>query len=281
MSYGVDPNFQYSELMFDSSATTFSGDAGATSNDWPFFYFTTKNYDMAAVKVLSMEIPNVFDTVNAVSRTFIYNNGVDRIITIATGNPSGPDLATALQTAIAAFSAGFTVTWNSNTLKFTFTQALAISWSLIFPTKLSMYSTIGFSVGGTYTASGSGSTIVSANIAMVSGPFYLNLNSKSAGFFIESNSTDDSPGGGINPTIARIPIDVNKGSVIFYRDLDPTMWFDFGGRTGGNPITYLDFYLTLGNDQNTIPLDMKGAPWSIKLGVLTYRHHGRSAKFVS
>ena len=267
MSYGVSSDLQYTELLFDSAGTTFSGQANSPTNDWPFFYFTTKNFDMAAIKVLQMEIPNVFDTVNSVNQTFIYNNGVNNLITIAVGNPTGAQLATALQTAISAISAGFTVTWDSATLKFTFTQALAISWSLVFPSKLTMYATLGFSVLETYTATGAASTIVSPNIAQITGPYYLNLNSRTAGPFIECNSTDGAPGGGINPTICRIPIDVNKGAVIFYKDPTPDMWFDFIG----SRFQYLDFYLTLGNDQNTVPLDMKGAPWSIKLGVLTQR----------
>ena len=267
MSYGVDSTLQYTELLFDSPGTTFSGQAGTAVNDWPFYYFTTKNFDMAAIKVISMEIPNVFDTVNSVSRTFIYNNGADNTITIATGNPTGAQLATAIQSAISAISAGFTCTWDSATLKFTFTQALAISWSLKFPSKLTMYATLGFSVLGSYTATGAASTIVSANIAQITGPYYLQLNSRTAGPFIECNSTDGNPGGGINPTICRIPIDVNKGAVIFYKDPTPDMWFDFIG----SRFQYLDFYLTLGNDQNTVPLDMKGSPWSIKLGVLTQR----------
>lgn len=271
MSYGVDSDFQYTELLFDSPGTTFAGQSGAVPNNWPFYYFTTKNFDMAAIKVLSSEIPNVFDTVNSASQTFIYNNGADNLITIATGNPTGAQLATQLQTAISAISAGFTVSWDSQNLKFTFTQALGIAWSLIFPTKLTMYATLGFSVGGSYTGFGAGSTIVSANIAQITGPYYLNLNSRTAGPFIECNSTDGSPGGGINPTICRIPIDVNKGSVIFYKDPDPSMWFDFVGAKN----TYIDLYLTLGNDQNTIPLDMKGAPWSVKMGVLTYRNKAK------
>lgn len=268
MSYGVDDNFQYTELLLDSPDTNLTGNAQGSPNNWPFYYFTTKKFDMAAIKILSAEIPNVFDTINTVNNTFIYNDGVNHTVTIPIGNPTGSQLATQLQTALSAISAGFTVTWNAQTLKFTFTQALAIPWSFQFPTRNTLYNIMGFSAGALYTQTGAGSVINSENVAIVSGPYYLNLNSRVAGPYIECNTTDGSYSGGIGPTICRIPIDVNKGSVIFYRDVCPNMWFDFVG----SDFQYLDFYLTLGGDQNQIPLDMKGVPWSMKLGVLTYRN---------
>ena len=45
------------------------------------------------------------------------------------------------------------------------------------------------------------------------------------------------------------------------------MWFDLVTPE----ISYLDFYLTVGADQNQIPVDMKGAPWSFTLGLLVKR----------
>lgn len=52
MSYGVDENFQYTELLLDSPDTNLTGNAQGTPNNWPFYYFTTKKFDMAAIKVL-------------------------------------------------------------------------------------------------------------------------------------------------------------------------------------------------------------------------------------
>lgn len=268
MSYGIDPELQYTELTLDSPDTNNTGNSQGTPNNWPFYYFTSKTYDMAAIKVLSAEIPNVFDTINTVNNTFVYNDGTSHTLTIPTGNPTGTQLAAQLQTAISAITVGFTVTWDSQTLRFTFTQPLAITWGFGFPNRNTMYNIMGFSAVSTYTQTGAGSAIVSDNVAIVSGPYYLNLNSRVAGPYVACNGADGSVGGGFSPTLARIPITVNKGSVIFYVDPNPTMWFDFLR----SDFQYLDFYLTLGGDQNQVPLDMKGVPWSLKLGILTHRN---------
>ena len=267
MSYGLDSEYQYTELLLDASVATQSGNGSSTPNNWPVFYFTTKTYNVAGVKVLRATIPNMHDNISPTANTFIYNNGVNNTITIAAGHPTGAQLATQLQTAISAISAGFTVTWANDLRQFTFTQNLAIAWSLRFPTTLSLYSIVGFAKDTTYSASGIGSTIVSPLKAMIDGALYYNLNSRVIGPYVECNASDTSGAGGINPTVCKIPIDQPKNSTIVFKDPSPTMWFDLVTPE----ISYLDFYLTLGADQNLIPVDMKGAPWSFTLGLLVKR----------
>jgi hypothetical protein len=105
-------------------------------------------------------------------------------------------------------------------------------------------------------------------IAQISGPFYLYINSAAIGSLINFNLPDNSGTGGIGPEICRVPINVQYGSVIFYNDPDPQKYFDF---FSGIQFDTFDFYLTLGSDQYQKPLDLKGSPWSLKLGILAYR----------
>lgn len=266
--------YQYAELLCDSVAANSSGISGATSNDWPLFNLSGSIQNVAGIKVIEAEIPNIFDAVGANNNTLIYAEGASQYtITIATGNYLGADLATALQTAIAAIRPGFTVTYNTTTWRFTFTQPAAITWSLIFSTKYTLYSVLGFRVA-TYSATGAASTIISPFVAQVSGPLYLSINSFKFGRDLNINRVDQLVGSNvaqeISSVICRVPINVQKGAVIFYKDANLSQFFDY--------LRYdfdsFDLFLSLGYDQNQIPLDMKGFPWSVKLGLYLYRQDG-------
>ena len=275
--YGLNQTFEYTELVLDSwdSATAAgqyfegsSSDPNLIKYSWPQFFFTSRKPQVAGIKVLQAEIPFVYDVITASNNTFTYTTaGVPNTITIPTGTYTGPLLATQLQTLIAAITPAFTVTWNATTLKFTFTYPLATTWSLFFATRNTAYSPLGFVPTFIYSNSGIGSTIVSATVAQITGPYYIYVNSNKIGSLINFNLPDQGVEGQ-GTEICRIPVNVNPGSVIFYNDPAPTMFFDF---FANNQFDSFDFYLTLGRDQYQKPLDLKGAPWSLKLGILTYR----------
>lgn len=271
--YGLNQTFEYSELALDSAdASSFSGNASSNPNiykfSWPAYFFTSKQDKVAGLKIISAEIPFVFDVINTSNNTFTFTNvGTTYTVTITPGTYTATALATELQTKLAALSAGFTVTWSATSLKFTFTHNQAGTWSLFFASRNTAYLNLGFPVGVLYSGSGV-SSIVSPSTAMVTGPSYLYVNSSMIGSLINFNLADGNPRGGSGQQICRIPINSNYGSVIFYTDPDPTKFFDF---FAGNQFDTFDFYLTLGADQSQIPLDMKGVPWSIKLGLLSYR----------
>lgn len=271
--YGLNQTFEYCEVALDSSdassyAGSFTSSPSIAKFSWPSYFFTSRQEKVAAMKILSAEIPFVFDVINSSNNTFTYTDtGVPNTITIPPGTYTGPQLATELTTLISAISGGFTVTWNSSTLKFTFNHVGAGAWSLFFPDRNTPYSFLGFLPGIEYGNSGP-SSVVSVIVANVTGPYYLYVNSSKVGSLINFNLTDGNPQGGSGPQVCRIPVNVNYGNVIFYNDPDPTKYFDF---FAGNQFDSFDFYLTLGSDQTQIPLDMKGAPWSLKLALLTYR----------
>lgn len=272
--YGLNQTFEYSEIQFDSwdtvaAAGSLNPSTAADKYSWPRFNFTSKQPNVAAIKILQAEIPFVWDVINSKNNTFVYTAaGVPTTITIPAGTYTGVTLAAQLQTLLAAVTVGFTVTYSTTTLKFTFTQAAAIAWSLGFATRQTAYSPLGFIPGGSYTATGVGSTIVSNIVAQVTGPNYLYLNSTKFGSLLNNNTTDGANQANSNIVIAKIPVNANYGSTVFYTDPDPNKYFDF---FAGNEITNFTFFLTLGSDQYQFPLDMKGASWSLKLGVLSYR----------
>lgn len=269
--------FEYVELNLDSWDSTTAGNSvweGSTAPldqlqySWPQFYFTRKNLVVAGMKVLSAEIPFVFDTVTPRNNSFTFTvNGVETLVSIPVGTYTATSLATALQTAIAAVSGGFLVTYSTTTLRFTYTFAGGpVQWGFKFASRLSAYSLMGFLPVSSNLFTGNGS-IVSTIVASPTGPYYLYLNSRSLGSLINFNLPDDSAQGS-GPELCRIPVNANFGQVIAYSDPDPEKYFDF---FVGKQLTSFDFYLTLGSDQAQKPIDMKGVPWSLKLGLLVYR----------
>lgn len=280
---GIDPNLTYVELAVDSFDATAAGgqfwkNTSSAANElifsWPKFYWTEKSPNIAAIKIVSAEIPNVWDAISLGNNTLIYTTGgVPNTITVPVGTYTGAALATQLQTLISAITAGMTVTWNATTLQFTFTQTIsAVAWSLSFPTKNTLYYIVGFIAGSTNSAVGVGSTVVSTVVANITGPYYVYLNSRTLGPLINFNLADGNVAASGGPQIARIPVDVNKNSVIFYKDPNPNFFFDYFTQ---NAMEVFDLYLSLGSDQEQTPLDMKGVPWSVKFGILAYREATR------
>ena len=269
--FGLNQVFEYTELNLDSWDASSSGntDGVASSASWPLFYYTTRNEDVAAVKILSASIPFTFYTLTSSNNTFTFTEaGTPTTVTIPPGTYSGSQLAAQLQTLLAALSAGFTVAYSGVTLLLTFTHNTAAAWSLFFNGRLTAYSYMGFLPDTTYSAVGVGSVITSVIVAKATGPDYLYVNSRKLGPFINFNLADGSPTGGDFPGLCRIPINTSFGGTIVYNDPDPQKYFDlFLGREFDS----FDFYLTLGSDQAQVPLDMRGTAWSLKLAILSYR----------
>lgn len=219
--FGLNQTLEYVELCLDSWDCISRGggqDAILGTYNWPQFHFSSRKLNVAALKVLQAEIPFVFDVITEFNNTFTYTAaGTPYTITIPKGTYTGPTLATQLQTLMAAVTVGFLVTWNSSTLKLTFTYPNASAWSLTFASRLTAYSPLGFTVG-TYSATGAGSKITSNSVSQVTGPYYLYINSNQIGSLVNFNLADGSITGGIGPEICRIPINVQYGSVIFYTD---------------------------------------------------------------
>lgn len=226
--FGVNQTFEYVELGLDSSdASVYGGESNDPSTNnallsysWPQYYVTSKDLNVAAIKLVQAEIPFVFDVINSLNNKFIYtDNAISYNIVIPVGTYTGPQMATQLQTLFQVITPGFLVTFNTQWIKFTFTHPPATTWSISFTSLNTPYSVLGFRAGATITYGNSGvnSTVTSETIAQVTGPYYLYLNSRKVGSLVNFNLPDGAPGVS-GPQIARIPINAQYGSVIFYND---------------------------------------------------------------
>lgn len=280
----LSDTFEYFELSCDNYDATVPGGQlwrGTSSPlneivySWPKFYWNEKSPDIVGMKVLEMSFQNVWDTVNTINNSFIYTiGGVPSTITIPVGFYTGTTMAAALQTAISAITAGFTVTFNATLQVFVFTQTVsATPWSFTFSNKQTLYFHMGFIPNSIVSTSGVGSNFNSPLVASPEGPRYLYLNSRIMGPLINFNLTDGNIGSSGGPQIAKIPVTGVKNGYFSYTDSNPTMFFDF---FAGTKFETFDLYLTLGSDQDQSPLDMKGSPWSVKLGFISYRDATRN-----
>lgn len=220
----LNQTFEYSELALDSwDATTSANPLTHTSTDkysWPFYYFTTKQDAVAGFKVISATIPNVFLTITEENNKFTFTaSGTSYTITLPSIYYTTTTLASQLATLLNAVSSGFSVSYSSTTLKYTITSSSSLSWSIYFANRNTPAKYLGFLPETLYSASGTGSSIVSQIVARPLGPDYLYLNSQKLGPLINFNQADGgSFGGSGNPQVARIPINASYGNTIIYTD---------------------------------------------------------------
>jgi hypothetical protein len=289
--YGLNNNLRYYEFELDSLDSNYSNGSGVAATDWPVFLIGGKTplRNIAAIKILEVQIPfswYVFCSENVTGsntpsspqwqlvETGGAQSGVIQYPIIAVGNYSGgAALATALQAALNGVSSSYTVSYSSVTQKMTFTTTKSGVTSFTFTFGLStnagnknprLY--IGFPGG---TTSSSGTTLVSPNVVLISGPNYLYVNSAKIGqltnVYLPQNATNLGGGNG-GPQMAKIPVNVISSNVIYWQDPDPEKWFDLDNL---DTLSQIDFYLTLGNTTSQLPLQLNGLSFSIKLGVLT------------
>lgn len=258
----MDARFEYVELLCDSQGAKFSNST-APSTNWPRFFFGQKNFNPVGIKIISAEIPFVFDTISSLNNTFyLITSGITSTISISPNTFTGPSLATELQAKLNATGGSYTVTYDPLTFKYTISSTA--SFQIQVP-EISIAQYIGFPVG---THTSSGNILTSPNMAAASGPMYLYLNSKSLGPIINAYIQDE---GQKIDQICRIPINVQRGGVIFYDDPSTGIFFDF---IPGHSFTNFDLYLTLGHDQAQSPLDLKGLGFSVKIGLMNHRPGG-------
>jgi hypothetical protein len=275
MTDWLSSDYEYREYSMDSLNASNSYTQGAASTDWPSFSFSLPVSNIVGVKVLSAQIPYSWNVFNTGNNTFILNQGGNFTITIPVGNYTGATLATALTAAFLAASVPsvITVTFSAQN-RFVFTSAANTQFNLIFGTSTDSGNSnprnyIGFPGGSTASVTNTVVHVLTApNVALVSGPAYLYVNSISIGSEIDLYLPQGAVnlGNGISgPQLADIPVNTNPGGTVTYDDPDPQKFFRFKQMQTVNTI---DFYLTLGNVSTQSPLQLNGLGFKIKLGVL-------------
>src|SRR6185437_515210 len=282
-NFGLNDNYEYFEFALDSLDATSSYQTGVSALDWPIFEVAAKGplQDIVAIKILEAQIPFSWYVFNTANQNFVLNETgfTSQTVTIPVGNYTAymlaPLLATALNQASGSSGSGntWTVTYSPSIQRFTFTASTtSFSFSFGSPgspgippnsgnTNPRLY--IGFPAG---TTAFTGTTLVSPNVDLVSGPAYLYVNSTKLGSDVDiylPAGALNLGGGKAGPQLAKIPVNVNPGGTILYRDPDPQKWFTYDQLQSLNTF---DFFLTLGNGNRILSLN--GLSFSLKLGVL-------------
>lgn len=213
------------------------------------------------MKILEAEIPFSFYVVNSSNNTFTLLEPASATVTIPVGNYTSLTLPTALGSALTSASPGgrtYTVTYSSTTLKLTIT-ASAGTFTLVVNTDLQLF------LGLDATSASSGTTLVAPDVAQITGPNYLYLNSDTLGSLFSTYLPSTAPNFPVSkgPQLARIPINNNPGDVLYYVDPAPEKWFDTQNL---NQLQIFDLYCTLGNTNRRVQFN--GQPFSVKLGLL-------------
>lgn len=275
-NYGLNDSLEYYEFEFDSADTNDTPDGANSTLNWPLFLLGRPLTDVAAIKILEVQIPFSYYIFNSNNNTFVLtDNSGTYTITIPIGNYSASTLAAQLATSLSAASGStYTVTYNSltNQLNYSVPTASTTTFSLTFGAVPNNGSTnpriwMGMSAGVTTSTTSGSNQIINSTSILVSGPNYLYVNSVNFGSQCQLFLPDGPfTSGTIGPQVAKIPVNCTSYNTIFWQDPDPLKWFDLESLSN---FAKIDFYLTMGNI--TTPLDLNGLSFSLKLGVLVNR----------
>jgi hypothetical protein len=251
----VNTRSKYYEIELDSLDASVATSNSNTSLDWPTFQLATPVPNLAAVKILEVQIPFSFYTINANNNTFTLTDTTpltNAVITIPIGNYNTTTLISTLTTQLnAAGSAGtYSVTYSGTTGLFTFVKTGAATFTFTFGVAGDLGATnprfnMGFAAGANTTAS---NTLTAPNVANVSGPNYLYLNSRTFGAQLSlllPRGAVQLGSGTAGPQLAKVPINVQPGGVIYWSDPDPQKWFTFEDLP---LLPQFDLYITVGNN---------------------------------
>lgn len=290
-NWGLNNAYDYYEYVFDSSDTFNPAYQSHSVTDWPLFVFGRVAVDIAAIKVLEVQIPFSWYVFNDQINSFELreNGGPPMTITFPPGNYNITSLLLVLKNALEAASAfTYVLTYSGTSSTTAQTGKITISnsdpgvtafFSITF-TNLDLPYYLGFSVDNNAFAQGNPQTaftssqgalpvLVSPGQANVTGPNYVYLNSNAFGNLVNLYlPVGPTTSGILGPEIAKIPVNVQPGGVIFWQDPDPQKWYDVGGV---DTLDQIDLYLGLGKSIAEDPLKLNGQAFSVKMGILVQK----------
>lgn len=199
-------------LLLDSNYSNISFSQGLkNAADVQYLVNLSLAHDYYSIYLQSASIPNTEPSViTGLNDTLVFreNGGVvDFTATLPQGFYSAPGYATALQTAMNAVGANtYTVSYNTQTLKFTITTILPNTFAL--RSNSTMLNEMGFSLSqlNTFTTGK-----VADWVCDISGSHYVD---------IQSNFNTNTIASGMNRKniLARIQLDVPKGNIVYYKN---------------------------------------------------------------
>lgn len=286
MSGLVKSGLRYFEFALDSIDAEISATQGVSSLNWPLFKIGGKRplENIAAIKIIEAQIPFSWYVLDGRNNAFILTESGESAVGVllTSGSYTITELLTEIADKLTAASTTavptitYTASFNSITQKITIQNNVAstIPFSLSFEPAADPGTTtprliMGFPGGPTQSQTfdvTNGDQMLAPSVAQVTGPNYLYVNSLKLGTMTNMYLPQGAVGGGnAGPQIAKIPIDVQPGGVIYWQDPDTFNYFDMDNLTA---LTEMDIYLTVGNKINQIPLDLNGASFSLKLAIL-------------
>jgi len=288
-NYGLNDQFAYYEYEFDSSDAYQPFSSGELSTDWPKFNFIRTLKNIAAIKNLEAQIPFTWYVFNEKNNQFWLQEGINPpvLVTIPPGNYNSTSMAAQLKTSLDA-SLGvhtYTVTFLGASAtgpalnKFQISSSTALVgdfFELTFGPDAAEGAEIKYYLGMNQDNDSSLGTgvantaiLISPNVVNITGPNYIYINSNEIGALTSLFIPDGlGPKGGWGPQMAKIPVDVQPGGIIYWKDPDPQKWFDLENLPN---LMQVDFFLTLGNTLSQVPLKLNGQAFSLKMGVLENR----------
>lgn len=257
-AFGVADVLRYNEWHIDSSELTYG-----TINK-PTFNLQREFNNIIGFKVIECQIPFSFYIFQSGRNAFTLTeptSSATGTATIPPGNYTPTSIAQVLKTELEAIGdATYTVTYSNVTGKLSITSSVAEAFVLTFsgdePAKW-----LGFNTGANTATVGG--VLEAPHITRLSGDDYLYICSSQLGMF-NSNTLRRGDTAQSGPIIAKVPVNVNPGGVILWADPDPTKFFE----VDVSVLTNIEFYIVKGTDIIT-PLDLNGAPFSLKLSLIT------------
>lgn len=299
-NYGLNDNYDYYEFQFDSKDAKASllppnldpQVAQYNFTNWPLFTMGRPVDEIAALKVLEVQVPFSYYIIHSLNNTFLIHEqetapGVYAFTVTATippGNYNATTLATAIEAAMNAVTTytasvtplPYTVSYNTTTKKYTITAAVTVNQTFALQfgdpfdpgftnPRYIMGMHGGITVAVPYAGPGAFNfEIIGPLVAQVTGSNYLFLNSSLQGqqckLYLPEGSFNQ---GQIGPQMAKIPVTVNPGGVIYWQNPDPQKWFNL---ESSNNINNIDLYFTQGNEPTKV--DFNGVSFSVTIGVL-------------
>lgn len=305
-NFGLNESYDYLEFEFDSKDTSDTMESLPTLTyltedliekvklNWPLFN-TGRPIEgtIAAMKILEVQIPFSYYIVNPTNNILrvVEFFAPPRNIVVPPGNYTGQTLASTLESLLnngtslspSGTPTVYQVTYNNITGKFKFeshaTNASGGGYTIRMNTVANdprgyydLGTVLGFFHGdqtptivpgpGEYNTE-----LYSTNVAQITGPNYIYVCSNLMGQQMKLHLPKGADNKGqIGPQMAKIPVNVNPGGVIFWQDPDPQKWFNIDELSN---FYNIDLYCTLGHIPGKI--DFNGLSFSVKLGMLINR----------
>jgi hypothetical protein len=212
---------------------------------------TLKN--VRSIEVHNIELPFSWYPITSANNTIAFTDDIpnDYTCTITPGNYTGDELASEIQTKMSAELAGFTVTYNPKTLKFTIANG-SDDFELIYTT------TTASKLIGLDEDSGVVATWTSDNIINLSGTNHVYLISHKLSQGRDQAIVDNT----LKDIFIRIPVDEGFGNVIRYKtEASQTATIQYQNNFN---ITEIDFSLV---DEDFVALDLNGLNYTVELWV--------------